>query len=151
MGYGFSEKRKDRAMNEEQRVFAAEANVAVLATVDGKGRPHATPIWYLFDGGDFVMSVGRGGQKHRNLQRNPNATLVIDSRVVPYYALMASGEVEVGPPLTEEQRTTIARRYLGEDLARRYLEATAGQDSVGLRLRPRKVIEFTGRAGRTVR
>ena len=138
-------------MNEQQRDFAEDANVAILATVDGKGRPHATPIWYLFDGGEFILSVGRGGQKHRNLERNPEATLVIDSRVVPYYALMISGTVEIGPPITPEQRRAIANRYLGEELAKRYVEATEGQDSVGLRLTPRKVIEFSGRAGRTVR
>ncbi len=138
-------------MNDEQRKFAAEANVAVLASVDGKGRPHATPIWYLFEDGEFVLSVGRGGQKHRNLERNPEATLVIDSRVVPYYALMVSGTMEIGPPISDAQRLAIATRYLGEDLGKRYVEFTKGEDSVGLRLKPRKVMEFSGRAGRTVR
>ncbi len=46
-------------MNEEQRKFAAEVNVAVLATVDSKGRPHATPIWYMLDGDE----LGRGGEE----------------------------------------------------------------------------------------
>ena len=138
-------------MNEEQREFAAEPNVAVLATVDAKGRPHATPIWYLFEDGVFVLSVGRGGQKHRNLERNPEATLVIDSRVVPYYALMVSGTVELGPPISPGQRLQLATRYLGEELGKRYVEFTKGEDSIGLRLKPRKVIEFSGRAGRTVR
>ncbi|HEY5639766.1 MAG TPA: pyridoxamine 5'-phosphate oxidase family protein [Dehalococcoidia bacterium] len=138
-------------MNDEQKRFAAEANVAVLASVDGKGRPHATPIWYLFDDGEFVLSVGRGGQKHRNLERNPEVTLVIDSRVVPYYALMVSGTMEIGPQLSDEQRLAMATRYLGDDLGKRYVEFTKGEDSVGLRLKPRKVMEFSGRAGRTVR
>lgn len=138
-------------MNDEQKRFAAEANVAVLASVDGKGRPHATPIWYLFDDGEFVLSVGRGGQKHRNLERNPEVTLVIDSRVVPYYALMVSGTMEIGPQLSDEQRLAMATRYLGDDLGKRYVEFTTGEDSVGLRLKPRKVMEFSGRAGRTVR
>jgi PPOX class probable F420-dependent enzyme len=138
-------------MNEEQKKFAAEVNVAVLATVDGRNRPHATPIWYLFEDGEFVLSVGRGGQKHRNLERNPEATLVIDSRKVPYYALMASGRMEIGPPLSEEQRLALATRYLGEELGRRYVEFTKGEDSVSLHLKPRKVLEFSGRAGRTVR
>ena len=135
-------------MNEEQKKFAAEVNVAVLATVGGKGRPHATPIWYLFDDGEFVLSVGRGGQKHRNLERNPEATLVIDSRVVPYYALMVSGRMEIGAPLSDGQRLAMARRYLGEETGKRYVEMTKGEDSVGLRLKPRKVMEFSGRAGR---
>ncbi len=135
-------------MNEEQRKFAAEVNVAVLATVDGKGRPHATPIWYMLDGDEMVLSVSRGGQKHRNLERNPEVTLVIDSRKVPYYALMVAGRVEIGPPLTGEQRLALATRYLGEEIGKRYVEMTAGEDSVSLRLKARKVMEFNGRAGR---
>jgi len=135
-------------MNEEQRKFAAEVNVAVLATVDGKGRPHATPIWYMLDGDEIVLSVGRGGQKHRNLERNPEVTLVIDSRKVPYYALMLSGAVEIGAALDDAQKLALASRYLGEEIGKRYVEMTAGDDSVSLRLKPRKVMEFNGRAGR---
>jgi hypothetical protein len=134
-------------MNEEQRKFAAEVNVAVLATVDGKGRAHATPIWYMLDGDEIVMSVGRGGQKHRNVERNPEVTLVIDSRKVPYFALMVAGKIEIGPAPTEEERLALATRYLGEDVGKRYVEMTAGNDSVSLRLKERKVMEFNGRAG----
>jgi len=134
-------------MNEEQRKFAAEVNVAVLATVDGKGRPHATPIWYMLDGDEIVLSVGRGGQKHRNLERNPEVTLVIDSRKVPYYALMLSGPVEIGPALEGAPKLALVTRYLGEEMGKRYIEMTEGEDGVSLRLKPRKVMEFNGRAG----
>jgi PPOX class probable F420-dependent enzyme len=138
-------------MNEEQRNFAAEPNVAVFTSVDARSRPHATPIWYLFDGETFTFSVGRGGQKHKNVERNPEVSVVIDSRVVPYFALMISGRAEIGPPLNDAGRSEIAVRYLGPELGKRYVEVTKGQDSVTIRLTPRKVIEFSGRAGRTVR
>ena len=38
--------------------------------------------------------------------------------------------VEIGPPLSDEQRLEMAVRYLGEDLGRRYVERTAGSDSI---------------------
>ena len=101
----------------------------------------------MLDGDDIVLSVGRGGQKHRNLERNPEVTLVIDSRKVPYYALMVAGRIEIGPSLTDEQRLALATRYLGEEIGKRYVEMTAGDDSVSLRLKERKVMEFNGRAG----
>lgn len=133
---------------EDQEAFLKQPNIAVLATVDAQGRPHAAPIWYLYDDGVVLMSTGRGSQKHRNIERNPNVTLVVDRRTVPYYALMLHGEVEVGPPLSDEDRRRMAERYLGEELARAYLARTAGEDSVSLRLRPRRIVEFRGRAGR---
>lgn len=128
--------------------FLKEANVAVLATVDARGRAHAAPIWYLYEDGVFVMATGSGSQKHRNIEAHPGVTLVIDRRTLPYYAVMAQGKAEIGAPLDDEMRRRLAVRYLGEELARDYLARTQGDESVTIRLRPRKLIEFHGRAGR---
>jgi len=133
---------------EAQEAFLGESNVAVLATVDRRGRAHAAPIWYLYEDGEFVMSTGRGSQKHRNLEVNPEVTLVIDRRSLPYYYLTARGRAEIRPALSREKRARIASRYLNEDQTRRYLERMAGIESVSIRLRPLKLIEFTGAAGR---
>ena len=136
-------------MSEQEREeFLKEANVAVLATVGGGGRAHAAPIWYLYEDGVFIMSTGRGSQKHRNVEAHPEITLVVDRRSLPYYAVMAQGRAEIGPRLADEERRRMAVRYLGEELARAYLESVSGEDSVTIRLRPRKLIEFNGRAGR---
>ena len=62
---------------------------------------------------------------------------------------MAQGRAEIGPRLSDGSRRRMAVRYLGEELARAYLERVSGEDSVTIRLRPRKLIEFNGRAGRT--
>jgi PPOX class probable F420-dependent enzyme len=137
-------------MSEQGREeFLKEPNVAVLATVGPGGRAHAAPIWYLYEDGVFIMSTGRGSQKQRNVEARPEITLVVDRRMLPYYAVMAQGRAEIGPPLSDESRRRMATRYLGEELARAYLERVSGEDSVTIRLRPRKLIEFNGRAGRT--
>jgi PPOX class probable F420-dependent enzyme len=131
--------------------FLQQANVAVLATVDGRGRPHAMPVWYLYDGEEFLISTGRGSRKHRNIAANPEVALVIDSRTLPYYAVMARGRAELGGPLPDRDRLRMAVRYLGDELGRRYVERTSGEDAVTVRLRPRELVEYEGRAGRTVR
>lgn len=135
----------------KQEEFFAEPNVAILATVDRRGRPHAVPIWYLYEDGTFIISTGRGSQKHRNVETNADVSLVIDKRELPYYSVTARGPVEIGPPLTGEQRLRLAVRYLGEDLGKRYYDATAGNDSITIRLKPAKLIEFEGRAARSIR
>ena len=61
---------------------------------------------------------------------------------------MIQGAAEIGPPLGDVDRLRLATRYLGEETGRRYVERTVGEDSVTIRLRPRKIIEFNGRAGR---
>jgi PPOX class probable F420-dependent enzyme len=135
-------------LTESQSSFLAEANVAVLATVDQRGRPHAAPVWYLWEDGELVISTGRGSQKHRNVEANPEITVVVDRRSLPYFALMLHGRAEIAPPMDPAERLRLATRYLGEDLGRRYIERTTGEDAVTIRLRPRKVVEFNGRAGR---
>jgi PPOX class probable F420-dependent enzyme len=129
--------------------FLAEPNVAILATVDRKGRPHAAPVWYLYEAGSLVISTGRGSQKHKNVEANPAVTIVIDRRTLPYFALMVSGTAEVGAPLDDQKRLEMAVRYLGGELGQRYVERTAGSDSITMRVKPRKTVVFEGRAGRT--
>lgn len=133
--------------NEERDAFLSEANVAVLATVGPRGA-HAAPIWYLYDDGEFLINTDRGSQKHRNIERNPEVTLVIDRRSLPYYAVMAQGPVAIGPAFSDEQRMRLYTRYLGEEMANRFFEMRSAESGVSLRLRPRKLIEFDGRAGR---
>lgn len=128
--------------------FLSEANVAVLATVDSRGRAHAAPIWYLYENGTFIISTGRGSQKHLNVAANSGVTLVIDRRTLPYYAVMAQGSVEIGPPLTSDDRLRLAVRYLGEELGRRYVDSTSDENSLTIRLKPRKFIEYDPRARR---
>ncbi len=134
--------------NDELQQFLAQANVAVLSTVDGRNRPHAAPVWYLYEDGEFIVSTGRGSQKHRNAERNPAVSLVIDQRTLPYYAVMVSGTAEIGEGLSDDDRLRLATRYLGDDLAKRYMEMVRGTESVTLRIRPAKIVEFNGRAGR---
>ena len=140
-------------MTEQHAVedFLRQANVAVLATVDSKGRAHAAPIWYLYEAGELIMSTGRGSQKHRNIEAHPDVTLVVDRRDVPYYAVMAQGRAEIGAPLSDEERLKLAVRYLGDEVGQAYVARTRGCDSITIRLRPRKLIEFQGEAGRRER
>ena len=131
---------------EKSEAFLSEPHVAVLATVDRRGRPHAMPIWYLYEDGVILMSAGRGSQKHRNIERNPSATLVVDRRETPYYAVMVRGSADIGPPLNPEQHQRLSMRYLGEEEGQRYAERTIGHDAITIRLVPEKWIEFHGQA-----
>jgi len=94
----------------EREAFLRGANVAVLSTVDSRGRPHAAPVWYLYDDGVFRISTGEGSQKHRNIVANPNISLVIDQRELPYYAVMVQGTAEIGPGFSDDDRLRLAVR-----------------------------------------
>jgi PPOX class probable F420-dependent enzyme len=128
------------ALSSAQETFVKEANVAVISTVDARGRPHATPVWYLYDDGEFRISIDRSSIKYRNIAANSNVSLVIDQRAMPYYALMLRGQVQIGAALSDADRIKLAVRYLGEDLGKRYAESVREGDSVTLHLRPSSVV-----------
>jgi PPOX class probable F420-dependent enzyme len=134
----------------EQEAFLEEPHVAVLASNGPGGQPHAVPIWFIWRDGAALMTTGEGSQKHVNLQRDNRATLVIDRRELPYYALILEGTVEIGPQPPDDLRRDIALRYLGEEAGNAYLARGTGAGSVTLTLRPDDVIEYRGRAGRRV-
>src|SRR5262245_23751029 len=37
--------------------FLSQPNVAALSTVRPDGRPHVTPVWYEYDGKEFIIST----------------------------------------------------------------------------------------------
>ena len=129
-------------------ILLVEPQICVLATVNPNGSAHVMPMWYLYEDGEIFFMTGAGSQKVKNVRRNGQATVVVDRREPPYYAVMVYGEAEVLPALDHAQKQRTVERYLGAEGARSYLENTAGDDGVSIRVRPSRMVEFNGRAGR---
>jgi len=65
-----------------------------LATVRPDGRPHLTPIWFVWDGAAFYVCTQQNTVKARNLAHNAHAALSLEdgSSVV-----ICEGQAEVFP------------------------------------------------------
>ena len=123
--------------------FIKEVHICVLSTTGPGYRPHSTPMWYLYEDGVFIFSTSPGTQKCMNVERNGQATVVVDRREEPYYALMAQGDAEIGPSLSEEEEWNLAARYLGDEGAKKYIaERGHFTNEVSIRVRPRKYMEY---------
>ncbi len=136
-------------MNAPQQAveFLAEPNICVLATSGPGDATHAMPMWYLYDEGDILFSSYRKSQKVRNVERSGKATVVIDRRDPPYYAVMVKGTATIEPAFSREKEFAMASRYLDDERARRHSAAIAGDsDSVSIRVRPERFVEYHGRA-----
>lgn len=106
---------------EEREAFVARALPAVFATVDAKGRAHAVPVIFLYEGGEFMVITERGSQKHKNAVRQGRAALCIDERD-RFRTVTGEGPVRVGDPVTYETRLRLHTHYRGAEAA---LKATA--------------------------
>jgi PPOX class probable F420-dependent enzyme len=109
--------------DEELAELLSAPEVAVLATVDSAGRPEGSPIWYEAAGGKVYIHVGTDSKKARNIRKNPNVSLTIDTRVAPYRGVILRGTARgIAPDDGIRRRTAV--RYLGEDTGAAYLAAT---------------------------
>lgn len=50
-----------------------------VATASESARPHAAPVWGLWNEGVFVFSTARGSRKGKNLAANPFAVVHLES------------------------------------------------------------------------
>jgi PPOX class probable F420-dependent enzyme len=71
-----------RMSDDELRDFLAEQKIVSVATVGPKGRPHLVPLWYVpQDDGTLTGWTFAKSQKAKNLERDPHATLQIETGV----------------------------------------------------------------------
>ena len=116
---------------------------AHLGTLDPDGFPRITPIWFLWDGEAFLMTSHTRYPQVRNLQRDPRATICIDTEsatsvdgIRPNRQIRARGLAEVVPDADGDVTRAITLKYLrGPDGPPR-AEIRAAHDRMVLRLTP---------------
>lgn len=117
--------------------------IAVLATLDDDGSPHAVPIWFAARPGGVILATSSRSRKVRNLERDARATLCLhDSRPgTEVCGASIRGRVEiVRPPVATELVDLVHRRYLtpaGEALPE--VREFVAYDDVALILTPESV------------
>jgi len=66
------------SMSEKEiQEFLSIPRLARMATIQN-GRPHLVPVWYFYDGTNIIVSSPKGTKKTKNLQRNPNVSIIVD-------------------------------------------------------------------------
>jgi PPOX class probable F420-dependent enzyme len=64
---------------DEQRELIENERVAVVASFGPRGWPHLMPLWYVPRDGEVWIYTYAKSQKVRNLERDPCATLLIET------------------------------------------------------------------------
>lgn len=132
---------------EEWRDFVARgAHTGKFATVGADGTPHITPVWYVFDGDDFLFTAERGTAKVSNVQRNPRAAICLDDETPPYAYVEVRGDVTLSEDLDELSNiaTRAGAGYLGAAGAEEFGERNSVPGMVVVRLHATKVVAYSG-------
>ncbi len=117
----------------ERDAFLAEPGVLMrIGTVCDDGRPLVTPIWFIFEEEAIWFTPRENSVWFANLRRDPRTCLAIDEQNLPYRKVLAEGEAElvhdIGvDDLWRDRYRRIACRYVPEDAAEDYIQATIDQ------------------------
>jgi len=65
-------------LTSKEKDFIQCQRVARVATVSPEGVPHNVPVCPLFDKNKVYIASERGARKVRNIEQNPNVTVVFD-------------------------------------------------------------------------
>lgn len=72
--------------------------VTAFVTIDAKGRPQTTAVWYLVDDdGLLKTSLSDARQKYRNVAANPHVSFFFVDPANPYHTLEVRATAELVP------------------------------------------------------
>lgn len=93
------------------------AEVATLATIDGKGFPQQTETWFLFDEGELKISLNDSRLKTKHLIKRPECSLFILDLSTPARYLAIRGTARIEPDEDYAFARKVGAKYGGADLA----------------------------------
>jgi PPOX class probable F420-dependent enzyme len=87
----------------EQRDLIDSERVVVVASFGPRGWPHLMPLWYVPRDGEIWIYTYAKSQKVRNLERDPRATLLIETghEYAELRGLMIEAEAEIHRDIDE--------------------------------------------------
>jgi PPOX class probable F420-dependent enzyme len=104
--------------DQERREFLAEEHSLACATIGPNGRPHLVQLWYRPDGDRILCWTYAKSQKVRNLERDPRATLQVETGdsygELRGVMLECDVEIERDPGRVLEEGIALATYHSGE-------------------------------------
>ncbi len=138
---------------DEQRELIESERVVVVSTLGRDGWPHSMPLWYVPREGEIWIYTYAKSQKVRNLERDPRATLLIETGheygELRGVEIEAVAEIHHDPDTVYELALELTARYSGnaaavDEAAADALRAQA-RKRVAVRFEPRRVATWDHR------
>jgi len=130
--------------NSEIEAFLAKPLLARFCSHNADGSIHVTPIYYLYENGEFLFGTQMASQRVKNIQRDKHVTVLIDRYEPVLQAVLAYGEAELDFKDVLEKRVKILERYYeSPSEARAFAERLSkAWATVIIRVRPTRWVTF---------
>jgi nitroimidazol reductase NimA-like FMN-containing flavoprotein (pyridoxamine 5'-phosphate oxidase superfamily) len=129
--------------NEELLSFFENAQFARLGTINEDGTIHIAPIFFKYDKGQILMATQDPSRKVRNIKRNHNVTILVDTTDVPFKGVLIYGTAELDYEDVVSKRIAIFKRRLSQEQAETYAKRLANKwRCVIIRIKPVRIASF---------
>jgi len=120
-----------------------------LAVTRADGSPQVTPVWFVLDGDQLVLTTHEASVKGRVLRRDPRVCLCVDDQEPPYSFVIIRGEAVISEDLADLRywAGVIDGRNMGADRADEYGARNGVPGELLVRIRPGTVIAERDLAG----
>ena len=123
---------------DEQRELIDRERIVVISSLGPRGWPHVVPLWYVPRDGEIWIWTYAKSQKVKNLERDPRATLLIETGIE--YQELRGVQIEAEAELIRDIDRIVD---YAKELTIRYsegIESVEGDAATGLRAQaPKRV------------
>ncbi|HXK34321.1 MAG TPA: pyridoxamine 5'-phosphate oxidase family protein [Dehalococcoidia bacterium] len=130
--------------SEEQRAFLEANRLCVVGIGRGPRAPHLSPVYYVLDGDDILISTTASRFKAKAVRRGAPVSVCVLAESYPFPYLLVEGEAVVEDSGAAELMMKIGARMTGNpvpETARPVIEQRARDEGrVVLRLRPSRFV-----------
>jgi PPOX class probable F420-dependent enzyme len=128
----------DTPRGRKAAALLADAVIVWLTTVSPDGRPQPSPVWFVVDGGDFLVYSLDGTPRTRNIAVNPAVSVNIDSDAGSDLVI-AEGTARIVDGPSSLEHAAYQEKYARRIPAIGHTpESFAGRYSVPIRITPRR-------------
>jgi len=103
--------------DEERDDFLKEAKTARICSINEDGTIHAVPVWFKYEGGQFIIATIEKNRKVRNIVRNNNVTLLIDIGSPVIRGVIVYGKAEVDLKAWDPDAINLFEKYMSREEA----------------------------------
>ena len=118
--------------------FLIESRNATMATIRADGTPQLTPVWFVWDGEQFIISITTERAKYKNLARDARMSLCVDD-VTGFGYVTAEGKAEIREKDIWDDTRKILVKYRGEEGGDAYLKNMKTQPRVLIVMKPTRM------------
>ena len=131
--------------SEEIESLLKENNMARICTHNKDGTIHAAPVSYKYMNGQIVIISHASTRKTRNIKRNDDVTVLIDTQHI-IKGVLIYGKAEIDSDNVYEQAVSVIEAYAGDmpkDRVQRFTRAFIDAiKCVIVKVTPKRIISF---------